>query len=244
MRAYPLRRAGSILAATYDRPFEAGFLMWQRNLLAIFILGFLIACDSTSQTTSAPTAGEPTAAPISTESTAAANKDADEYLIGTGDQLQITVWQHPDLSPAVVVLPDGEVSLPLIGELKALGLAEHELAAIIREKLSEYVRSPEVTVTVINPSSAHFQQRVRVTGAVLRPASVPFHKGMTILDVVLESGGPSEFASANKTKLYRTGPGGAKVLKVYLDDILKKGKMETNYELQPSDVVSVPERLF
>ena len=79
----------------------------------------------------------------------------------------------------------------------------------------------------------------------MRPASVPFHKGMTVLDVVVgEAGGPSEFASANSTKLYRTGAGGAQVLEVRLDDILKKGKMETNYELQPSDVITVPERLF
>jgi polysaccharide export outer membrane protein len=67
---------------------------------------------------------------------------------------------------------------------------------------------------------------------------------MTVLDVVLEAGGPNEFASANKTKLYRTTGGNSAVLKVDLDDILKKGKMETNYELQPSDVITVPERLF
>ena len=59
-----------------------------------------------------------------------------------------------------------------------------------------------------------------------------------------EAGGPNEFASANGTKLYRTNGGTSQVLKVRLDDILKRGKMETNYELQPSDVVTIPERLF
>ncbi len=167
-----------------------------------------------------------------------------QYRIGPGDQLQVTVWQHPDLSPGLTVLPDGEISLPLIGEVKASGLTEKELAAAIKERMVEYVRSPEVTITVVNAQSADFQRRIRVTGAVVRPASVPFRKGMTVLDVVLEAGGPNEFASANSTKLYRTAEGGTQQLKVYLDDILKKGKMETNYELQPSDVITVPERLF
>ena len=200
-------------------------------LTAVFGM-FLLGCESTGS--GAPV---PAAAP-------AAEQAVEQYRIGPGDQLQISVWQHPELSPSVTVLPDGEISLPLIGEVKASGLEEKELAVLVRDKLAEYVRSPEVTVTVVNAESANFQQRIRVTGAVMKPASVPFRKGMTVLDVVLESGGPNEFASSNTTKLYRTAGGNSQVLKVYLDDILKKGKMETNYELQPSDVITVPERLF
>jgi len=167
-----------------------------------------------------------------------------QYQIGPGDQLQISVWQHPDLSPSVTVLPDGEVSLPLVGEVKAAGMTEKDLSVVIRDKMAEYVRSPEVTVTVLNAESANFQQRIRVTGAVLRPASVPFKKGMTVLDVVLEAGGPNEFASSNSCVLYRTAGGTSQQLPVRLDDILKKGKMETNYELQPADVITIPERIF
>jgi polysaccharide biosynthesis/export protein len=208
--------------------------MWKRNLLAILIFGLLVACKSTPEPTDE----------VQVEPSSANASDAEQYLIGPGDQVKITVWQHEDLSPAVVVLPDGEISLPLIGEIKVSGQSEHQVATVIREKLREFVRNPEVTVTVLNPSSANFQQRIRVTGAVLRPASVPFRKGMTVLDVVLESGGPNEFSAPNRAKIYRTSATGTQVLKVYLDDILKKGKMNTNYELQPSDVVSVPERLF
>jgi polysaccharide export outer membrane protein len=123
-------------------------------------------------------------------------------------------------------------------------MTEKDLSVVIRDKMAEYVRSPEVTVTVLNAESANFQQRIRVTGAVLRPASVPFKKGMTVLDVVLEAGGPNEFASSNSCVLYRTAGGTSQQLPVRLDDILKKGKMETNYELQPADVITIPERLF
>lgn len=205
--------------------------------LAVFTLAVLAAaCEAP-----APSQGS-AAAPA--EVPAASPAEQLQYRIGPGDQLQVNTWQYPEYSPTLMVLPDGEISFPLIGEVKAEGLTEKELATLIRDKLSEYVRSPEVTVTVVNPESANFQQRIRVTGAVTRPTSVPFRKGMTVLDVVLEAGGPNDFASANSSKLYRSGPGGTQVLNVYLDDILKKGKMETNYELQPSDVVTVPERLF
>ncbi len=196
-------------------------------------VGLLISgCESTG---SSSVPAQPASAPA----------EPAQYQIGPGDQLQISVWQHPDLSPSVTVLPDGEISLPLIGEVKAAGLEEKQLAVIVRDKLAEFVRSPEVTVTVVNAESANFQQRIRVTGSVVRPASVPFRKGMTVLDVVVgDAGGPNEFASANATKLYRSGPAGTQVLDIHLDDILKKGKMETNYELQPADVITVPERLF
>lgn len=189
-------------------------------------------------------AGSSGTAPVPAAPADAAPEATQQYLIGPGDQLQISVWQHPDLSPTVTVLPDGEISLPLVGEIVASGLSEKDLAARIRERLAEYVRSPEVTVTVANPESANFQQRIRVTGAVVRPSSVPFRRGMTVLDVVLEAGGPNEFASANGTRLYRSARGATEVLKVQLDDILKKGKMDTNYPLEPSDVITVPERVF
>ena len=202
--------------------------------LLLVLLGSLIlsGCES-----GAPASGGASSAPSPDAPVA-------QYQIGPGDQLQISVWQHPDLSPSVTVLPDGEISLPLVGEVKASGLTEKDLATVIREKIAEFVRSPEVTVTVVNAESANFQQRIRVTGAVVRPASVPFRKGMTVLDVVLEAGGPNEFASSNSSILYRNSGGVSQQLPVRLDDILKRGKMETNYELQPSDVITIPERLF
>ena len=204
-----------------------------RQLLLVLLGSLLLSgCES-----GAPVRGEASSAPPPDAPVA-------QYQIGPGDQLQISVWQHPDLSPSVTVLPDGEISLPLVGEVKASGLTEKDLAAVIREKIAEFVRSPEVTVTVVNAESANFQQRIRVTGAVVRPASVPYRKGMTVLDVVLEAGGPNEFASSNSSILYRNSGGVSQQLPVRLDDILKRGKMETNYELQPSDVITIPERLF
>lgn len=166
------------------------------------------------------------------------------YRIGVGDQLSIQVWRNPELSTEVPVRPDGKVSSPLVGDIIAAGLSTQELSKAITEKLSGYVRNPEVTVIVTNPASADFMRRVRVTGAVRNPISIGYRQGMTVLDLVLEAGGLTEFASPGGARLYRNVDGATKVYPVDLDGILKRGDLRTNYPLYPTDVVSVPERSF
>ena len=166
----------------------------------------------------------------------------EEYRIGVSDQLAISVWRNADLSMSVPVRPDGKISLPLIGDVLAAGKTSEGLAQDISNKLTEYIRSPQVTVIVTNPSSTDFQQTVRVTGAVGAPNSMPYRKGMTVLDVVLAVGGPTDFASPNRAKLYRIQGGDPKTYPIYLNDILKKGNLETNYTLVPGDIITVPER--
>lgn len=172
------------------------------------------------------------------------NYSRDEYRIGVSDKLSINVWRNKDLSVDVPVRPDGKISMPLIGDVLAAGKTAEGLAQDINNRLTEYIRSPQVTVIVANPSSTDYQQTVRVTGAVTKPSSMPFRKGMTVLDLVLAVGGPTDFASANKSKLYRSTGDEVKAFPIYLNDILKRGKLETNYKLVPGDIISVPERAF
>jgi len=169
---------------------------------------------------------------------------ADEYRIGIGDSLKIDVWNNAELSAAVPVRPDGKVSIQLVGDIVAADRTAKELSADIAKLLEQYVRNPQVTVTVTNPASSDFRQRVRVTGAVNNPVSLPYRKGMTVLDVVLEAGNLSQFADGNNAKLYRETPEGVKAYPVLLDDLVNKGQMQTNYKLYPSDVITVPERVF
>ncbi|UTA47378.1 polysaccharide biosynthesis/export family protein [Simiduia sp. 21SJ11W-1] len=167
-----------------------------------------------------------------------------EYRIGVGDALQINVWRNQELSLAVPVRPDGKISMPLVGDIVAAGLTPIALSENIVAGLKNYVRNPQVTVIVANPSSSDFQRRVRITGAVQAPQSIPFREGMTVLDLVLIAGGANDFASSNNAKLYRRVNGEMKIYPVRLDDLLHKGDVSTNYPLQPSDIVTVPERMF
>ena len=167
-----------------------------------------------------------------------------EYTIGVGDQLNVSVWKNPELSTNVLVRPDGKISVPLIGDIVALGTTAEGLADDLETALENYVRGPQVTVVVAAPVSAEFQQRVRVTGAVNAPQSVPYRSGMTVLDVVLQAGGLTPFASANRALLYRKTNDGIKAYTVRLRDILEQGKLDTNYDIAPSDILTVPSRAF
>jgi len=167
-----------------------------------------------------------------------------DYRIGEDDVLQVTVWRNPELSVTVPVRPDGKISVPLIGDVQAGGNTPMQVAAIIKDKLSAYIREPNVAVILTQLRSHEFLSRIRVTGAVRTPRSMPYRQGMTVLDVVLEAGGVNDFAVPNRTKVYRKLKNKIEVIDIDLGDILTKGKLETNVELKPGDVVTVPERLF
>ena len=166
------------------------------------------------------------------------------YRIGVDDRVQISVWRNPDMSVTVPVRPDGMISVPLIGDVKAGGKTPEQVAKEIREKLATFIRDPNVTVILTELRSHEFLTRVRVTGAVRTPKSMPFRQGMTVLDAVLEAGGVNDFAAPNRAKLYRKSKEKTEALDIDLGDILNKGKLRTNERLIPGDVITVPERIF
>lgn len=166
------------------------------------------------------------------------------YLIGVDDQVQVSVWRNPELSISVPVRPDGMISVPLVGDVMAGGKPPMEVADLISKRLGDFIRDPNVTVIITELRSHEYLSRVRVTGAVGAPRSIPHRPGMTVMDAVLEAGGPSQFASAERSRLYRQQSGERTMMKIELDAILKKGDLDTNYTLQPGDIITVPERLF
>jgi len=191
---------------------------------------FLVACNTTNVVTEQPV-----------ESSIGI---VEEYLLGIGDAVSVNVWRNADLSVSVVVRPDGKISVPLAGDIKVDGISTGEVSKTIEEKLSNYIRNPKVTVIVTNPTSAEFIHRIRVTGSVANQRSIPYRKGITVLDVILAAGGVSAFANADESKLYRQTKDGAKVYPIYLNDILEKGILDSNYILYPQDIITVPERGF
>ncbi|HEY5678467.1 MAG TPA: XrtA/PEP-CTERM system exopolysaccharide export protein [Pseudomonadales bacterium] len=166
---------------------------------------------------------------------------AEDYRIGVGDTLSVSVWRNDDLSITAPVRPDGKISVPLAGDVLVGDKTPEEVSAEITEKIGAYIRDPFVTVAVTNMGSTEYRSRVRVTGAVDRPVSLPYRQGMTVLDVVLEAGGINEFANGSKSTLFRRS---GERFEINLDRLLKRGDMSTNFTLQPGDVITVPERAF
>lgn len=215
-----------------------------RIATTVFLALALAACSQAPRQTErqAPAPSEATPS-LSTDSVDLTERGA--YLIGVDDVLKVSVWRNDDLSVEVPVRPDGYISVPLIGEVAAGGRSAYDVARDIERKLAKFIRQPQVSVILISLVSHEFLSRVRVTGAVRSPISMPFRPGMTVLDLVLESGGINEFAVAQRAKLYRRHEDGSnKTYSIKLGSILTDGDLRSNYALQPGDVITVPERRF
>lgn len=165
------------------------------------------------------------------------------YKIGPGDSLQIFVWDHVDLSTAVQVRPDGRISTPLVEDLQAAGRTPTELGRDIEDLLKEYVRSPIVTV-IMQGFVGDTAQQVRVVGQAVAPSALQYRQGMTVLDVMIEVGGLSEFASGNRAKIVRRINGKEIEIRVRLGDLLNKGDISENVRMMPGDVLIIPESFF
>jgi polysaccharide export outer membrane protein len=165
-----------------------------------------------------------------------------EYIIGPGDVLQVFVWRNPELTVTVPVRPDGKISTPLVEDMVAVGKTPSTLARDMESVLAEYVRSPTVNVIVTEPASRFSQ--VRIVGQVVRPQALAYREGMTVLDVVLESGGLTPFAAGNRGRIVREVDGKKTEIRLRLDDIVNRAKLDTNVDVLPGDVIVVPESYF
>ena len=166
------------------------------------------------------------------------------YKMAVGDQIQINVWKNPELSLSEPIRPDGRISMPLMGDIMAVGLTPEELAAKIEIRLADYIKAPNVTVILTSLQGHEFLSRIRVTGSVTQSVSMSYHQGMTVLDAVLEAGSVDLYADANNTKLHRRTKKGAVSYDIRLKDIMEEGDMRTNITLMPGDVITVPESNF
>ena len=174
----------------------------------------------------------PSAAPAQPAPKDAVSTIAD-YVIGPGDSIQIFVWRNPELSVTVPVRPDGKISTPLVENMVAIGKTPSQLARDIEKVLAEYVKSPQVNVIVGNAVSVFSQ--VKVIGEVKAPQALPYRKGLRILDVVLATGGLTDFAAANRAKLLRQQNGQSKEIKLRIWDLMNKGALKYNLELEPGE---------
>ena len=165
-----------------------------------------------------------------------------DYLIGSGDVLQIFVWRNPELSSGVPVRPDGKISIPLVEDMQAVGKTPTQLARDIEAELGEYLRSPEVNIIVATPGASN---QVQVIGQVRAPQSVSSRADLRVLDVLVAVGGLGEFAAGNRSRIVRNSPAGETTeCRVRLSDLVQDGDVSQNVRVLPGDVIVVPEARF
>ena len=173
-----------------------------------------------------------------------ANEGVDyRYVVGPGDSLDIFVWGYENLSLTVPVRPDGKITTRLVEDMLASGKTPTELARELELRYQVYVKNPTVTVTV-NKFIGVPSQQIKVVGGGANPRTVPYVNGMTVLDVMIEIGGLKKFSSGNKAVLVRNVNGVRNSYRIRLHDLLNKGDIGANRDVNPGDILIIPESWF
>lgn len=173
------------------------------------------------------------------EDSAPASQDP-EYVIGTEDVIEISVWRNPELSKTVVVRPDGMISMPLIGDIRAAGLTPAGLRNSITDRLKEY-QETVVTSVIVQEAKSY---RIFVLGEVLNPGTYLMTRKTTIVQAIALAGGFNQFASKNRIILIREMHGRSakpEKISVRFDEIIDvRDKGDKNLILKPGDTIFVP----
>jgi polysaccharide export outer membrane protein len=161
-----------------------------------------------------------------------------DYWIGPEDVLDITVWRNADLSKQVTVRPDGRISLPLIGDITAVGKTAAQLAEDISAKLKEFKENPQVSIIVKEVNS----YAIYVLGEVAKPGKYPLKSKTTLLQAITVASGLLPTAARNKIVVFRFAKdgGGQIKMKASYDDIVLRDGSNQNIELKPGDQIVVP----
>jgi polysaccharide export outer membrane protein len=172
-----------------------------------------------------------TGATADTQTTAASS----QYTLGAADVIRVNVWKSADLSQTVTVGPDGFVSLPLLGDVHAAGLTANQLARDLSSRLSSYVVSAQVTVSVVDIRS----RQVFVTGQVGKPGAYPLIAPITVLQLIAQAGGLNTFANRKGIFVLRGTKGDVQKIKFNYTSAIH-GDAKQNIDLQPGDTVIIP----
>ena len=158
------------------------------------------------------------------------------YVIGSQDMLDISVWREPDFSRTVPVRPDGKISLPLLNDMQAAGLTPSQLAEELTKSLNKFVTNPQVTIIVTQINS----QRFYVLGEATRPGAYTLIPDMTILQALSNAGGFTTYANSKKIYLLRQENGKQQKLSFNYKEIIAGKRTEQNIVLKNGDTIVVP----
>jgi polysaccharide biosynthesis/export protein len=189
-----------------------------RNVILIMTL---LATAATSM----PAAAQEAAAPA-----------RQEYLVNAGDTLEISVWREEDLQREVLVRPDGGMSFPLAGEIRAEGRTVAQIRQDLQARLARYIPDLVLTVTVTDVSG----NRIFVVGQVVRPGMFVMNPDLDVMQALSLAGGTTPFASLKDIKILRRQGDRRTAIAFDFTDVSRGRSLDQNIVLQSGDVVVVP----
>lgn len=165
-----------------------------------------------------------------------AEDNLDIYRLRQGDSVIISVWREDALQKQVIVLPDGSITLPLVGRVEVVGLSTPEAEQRITEKLKKYLPDPVVTVVIAGIDG----NRAYVMGKILKPGPLIISGPTTVLQAISMAGGVDKFADEGGIKVIRIKGDGQEIFSVRYKDIISGRNMSTNIQLKAGDTIVVP----
>jgi polysaccharide export outer membrane protein len=190
--------------------------------LAAAAFAALVAAPATGQAADPPAPRTPDTAPVTTE-----------YRLGAGDKLRVEVYKDSQVSQSVQIRPDGKITLPLVGDIEAVGRTPLELRDEIAKALKEYMTNPVVTVIVVEALAS----QVFVMGEVAKSGPVQIYGPTNILQALAMAGGLNEFANKKDVRVLRQGPSGPQTIKFNYQDAIN-GNVRPIF-LRPGDTIIV-----
>jgi polysaccharide export outer membrane protein len=164
-----------------------------------------------------------------------------ELTLGVGDQVAINVWENSNLSTEATIRPDGTITMPLVGDIKAAGETPSSLKAKIKTQVLNYVRlqgGAEITVAVKSWKSYRFT----IQGEVVRSGVFTSDQYVTVADALALAGGLTRFAKRSEISLTRRDPKSGDLRHIPLDyEALASGKRpDMNIYVLPGDTIWIP----
>jgi polysaccharide export outer membrane protein len=202
-------------------------------LLAVGGIGATVPVLAGQAQGAAQSSRTPGAATTAAASAAAVPSD---YVIGAEDVLGVLFWREAEMSGDVAVRPDGMITLPLVGDIKAAGLRPDALRDTIQQAAGKYLTDPNVTVVVRQLNS----RKVFITGQVQTPGAHPLTGPRTVMQLIALAGGLNEYADSEHITIMREEGGKTRSFKFNYKDVSKGKKLEQNIQLKPGDTVVVP----
>ena len=165
----------------------------------------------------------------------------DTYRIEPGDLLEIVILGEEELARTLMVMHNGTISFPLVGEVKVGGLTTDQASAVLAQKLEKYFIHPVVSIILQSPTLPY----VSVFGEVARQGAVEYQRGLRVTDYIALAGGPSPGANLGNVRVVRFQMGGVTAKNVHTVNvarILREGDLTYNYELKSGDWIYVPRK--
>jgi polysaccharide export outer membrane protein len=161
---------------------------------------------------------------------------AKDYIIGPGDVIGISVWRDENLTKTVVVLPDGKITFPLIGDLVAGGKTVAQLKKEIETGLARFTADTGVTVEVKQSNS----MIIYIIGRVNSPGRQLLVANTNVLQALVMVGGPNPYAKKSSIRIFRQEDGKTNMFLFNYDEVAEGRHLEMNIDLKRGDVIIVP----